>query len=117
MPGGRPKGYPKTGGKKKGSVNKISLAKEVAARLEELGCDPIAGLATIAGDPAVDHYVRVRCYSELAQYLYPKRRAIEHSGPGGGPIPISADPFDAITRELSRIAERAAAGADSTRVQ
>lgn len=95
---------PNGAGRKKGSPTKLS--KEVASRLEALGCDPIEGMARVANDNTVEVAIRVRCYAELAQYVYPKRRATEHSGLGGGPILIDTDPYDAIERELSRLAER-----------
>jgi len=100
----------KSGGRKKGTPNKRTL--ELTERLEALGCDPIEAMALIAmnrldcglcggtgqapdkeGQPcAVCHgkgterilpELRARMYAELAQYLYPKRKAVEHSGPDG----------------------------------
>jgi len=52
--------------------------------LERLGCDPIEGLACIALDPQTDVTLEVRCFAELAQYVYPKPRAID----------LAADPPD-----------------------
>lgn len=68
MPGGRPKGSP----------NKRT--QEIAERLSELKCDPIEAMVKIAMDVANDVKLRAEMYKELAQYLYPKRKAIEHSG-------------------------------------
>lgn len=91
------------GGRKKGSVNKKS--KDVAERLEQLGCDPIEGMFRIAqlaekglpvlidGMPLIvtddkgeqkeitkpDYVLAGNMYKELAQYVAPKRKAIEHS--------------------------------------
>jgi len=42
-----------------------------------MGCDPIEGLARIALDPEIRPELRVRCFAELAQYVYPKRKAVE----------------------------------------
>jgi len=42
-----------------------------------LGCDPIEGLAKIAMDPATKPELKVRCFAELAQYVYPKRKAVD----------------------------------------
>lgn len=64
----------KTGGRTQGTPNRSTL--EVADRLKELGCDPIAGMATIATDPSASLELRGRMYSELAQYVYPKRKAL-----------------------------------------
>jgi hypothetical protein len=72
---GRPKGLAKTGGRKLGTPNKNSQA--LSERLESLGCDPIEGLARIALDPATKPELKVRCFAELAQYVYPKRKAVD----------------------------------------
>lgn len=65
----------KTGGREAGTPNRKT--KEVAELLESLGCDPIAGMAGIAGNQQNPPELRGRMYAELAQYLYPKRRAVE----------------------------------------
>lgn len=95
------------------------LARYVTERLEQLGLDPIAGLARIGikAEEAGEFGVARLCYSDLAQFVYPRRRAVEHTGLDGGPILVSADPFDAITRELTRIADRSRAGSDPPQVQ
>lgn len=73
--GGRPKGYPKTGGRKLGSVNKITA--DIIHALAELHCDPIRGMARIANNRKNDAGLRLKAYSDLAQYVYPRRRAVE----------------------------------------
>ena len=80
----RPQGMPKTGGRVRGTPNKKSV--DLLRRLERLGCDPIEGLARIALDPQTDVTLKVRCFAELAQYVYPKRRAID----------LAADPPDGV---------------------
>lgn len=70
-------GY-KTGGRQKGTLNKATV--DVQATLERMGCDPIAGMARIALDEAASPELRARMMSELAQYVAPKRKAVEHSG-------------------------------------
>jgi len=110
---GNKPGGAKTGGRLKGTPNK--LTQEVQHRLAELGCDPIAGMARIAEDvtPCLvcthglledgrvcgqcqgtgklqsPPELRGRMYAELAQYVAPKRKAIEVSGPDGGAIELS----------------------------
>lgn len=89
---------PKTGGRKKGTPNKkTQIIEEI---LESLDCSPITNLARIAngqkvmclayanketGDfvemevmPTLDQIKDAN--KELAQYIYPKRKAVEHSG-------------------------------------
>jgi hypothetical protein len=76
---GRPPGQPKTGGgSRKGIPNKLNV--DIAAKLAAMGCDPIAGMANIALDTENDLDLRAKMFSELAQYVAPKRKAIEHSG-------------------------------------
>ena len=65
----------KTGGRKLGTRNRRTL--EVALRLENIGCDPIEGMAKLAMDTNCSPELRGKMYSELAQYIYPKRRATE----------------------------------------
>ena len=72
----RPKGLPKTGGRQPGTPNRKT--HELAEKLDKLGCDPIEGLALIAIDQETAPELKVRCYAELAQYVYAKRKAVEH---------------------------------------
>lgn len=65
------------GGRKAGTPNKRTL--EVAERLAAMKCDPIVGMAQIAMDEKNSTELRGRMFAELAQYVAPKRRAIEHS--------------------------------------
>lgn len=92
------KGKPKTGGRKKGTPNKVN--SEIADLLDRLGCNPIEGLARIAngerlkcGVSTIAGYAeeeimptfaqRLKAYTELAEYAAPKRKAVEF-GPGEG---------------------------------
>lgn len=93
---------PKYGGRAKGTPNKTSLPLHEKAK--ELGCDPFEILCRFAlGDwkglgyktefiltptqkgeiiekPFIAPELRSKAAAEAAQYLYPKRKAIEHSG-------------------------------------
>ena len=69
---------PKTGGRKRGTPNKRTQA--IIDKLAALGCDPIEGMACLALDEENSAELRGRMFSELAQYIAPKRKAIEHSG-------------------------------------
>ncbi len=81
---GAPK--PAGSGRRKGTPNRATA--EISERLAELGCDPIEGMASIAANEANPAELRGRMYAELAQYVYPKRKAVEHSGYGGDPVTI-----------------------------
>lgn len=72
--GGRPPGLPKTGGRKKGTPNKASLA--VAEQLSAMGCYPVAILAGIAMNEMEETPHRIRAASELLSYCYPKRAPV-----------------------------------------
>lgn len=78
----------KTGGRTKGTPNKAN--REIADKLAELNCDPIQGMAMIANQAFSEGDLSLagQMYKELAQYVAPKRKAIEHSGPDGGPMKI-----------------------------
>jgi hypothetical protein len=78
----------KTGGRVAGTPNKRT--QDVIERLALLGCNPIEGMARIAMDEANSPELRGRMYAELAQYVAPKRKAVEHSASeGSGEILIS----------------------------
>jgi hypothetical protein len=72
-------------GRPKGSTSKQT--KALAERLEALGCDPIEGMARIAMDESQPMALRASMYRELAQYVAPKRKTLEHSGETGGHAP------------------------------
>jgi len=72
--GGRPVGLPKTGGRKKGTPNKATLA--VAEKLAAVGCDPVQMLARIAMEERQETGHRIRALIELCSYLYPKRAPV-----------------------------------------
>lgn len=61
------------------------LTAKVADKLAALGCDPVALLVQFATGKYKAE-LRFSAAKELASYVYPKLKAIEHTGPGGGPI-------------------------------
>ncbi|MBA3913928.1 MAG: hypothetical protein H0X25_08785 [Acidobacteriales bacterium] len=83
---GKPRGTAKTGGRSKGTPNKRT--QDLILKLEELGCDPIQGMAEIAMDEDTATDLRVRCYAELAQYVHAKRKAIELAGEDGNELRV-----------------------------
>ena len=58
----------------------------VAEKPDALGCDPIAGMAKITIDASQPIQLRATMYRELAQYIAPKRKAMEVTGEDGGPV-------------------------------
>jgi hypothetical protein len=90
--GGRPKGQPKSGGRKKGTPNRTSLA--LREKLEAIGCDPGEGLAKIAEDLKTPLALRLQAYSMLMPYVYARRKATDDSNRE----PDAGDPH-AMTKE------------------
>lgn len=91
------KGRNKTGGRKPGSINKIT--SDIAFALGKLGCDPIVGMAKIAMDKKNDVTVRLRAYAEVAQYQYPKRRSVEITPGKMDPTGARLVPLDVLLVE------------------
>jgi hypothetical protein len=79
--GGGSKPGERRGGRQRGAPNKRTL--DVIERLAALHCDPITGMARIAMDEKAPLEIRARMYAELAQYIAPKRKALEHSADPG----------------------------------
>ncbi len=91
----------KTGGRQKGTPNKDTkaLCDRIASKYP--GWDPVEAMAEIARDEQNDVMIRLAALKEIAQYIHPKRKAIEHTGtvtvpsvtinvpplPDGGPVP------------------------------
>ena len=78
----------KLGGRVKGTPNKRT--QDVIDRLKELKCDPIEGMALIAKQAMQEGELTLagNMYKELANYVAPKRKAIEHTGKDGGDIMV-----------------------------
>lgn len=69
---------PSGAGRKAGGLSPKTLSKQVAARLNELGCDPVEGLARLAMGKQTDPSVQRAAYAELMKYTYPRLSAIDH---------------------------------------
>lgn len=101
MPAGRPKGYAKTGGRKTGTPNKIN--SDATALMNEFGFDPIKGMMSIAADLEVEVAIRAKMFSELAQYVYPKKRSVENRfvDAEGRDRPLQLSDLDRIASDVS----------------
>ena len=78
-------GTPRAGGREKGTPNKktVALQERVKKFMLKQGIknfDPLVALAGIAVDKGTPLKLKVESLKELAQYLHPKRRAVEVSG-------------------------------------
>lgn len=81
-----PKGHKKWGGRQKGTPNKDTkaLCDRIASKYP--GWDPVEAMAEIAQDDTNDVMIRLAALKEIAQYIHPKRKAIEHTGKDGTPL-------------------------------
>ena len=52
----------------------------VEQKLEELECDPIEAMVALLKDNETPIPVKAKLASDLACFIYPKRKAVEHSG-------------------------------------
>ena len=88
-----------------GSKHKIT--RDVAGLLNELGCNPIEGMAKLATDPKTSEPIRARMHAELAKYVHPQLRSVEHSGPDGGPIQVNyVSATEQLRSGIARLASR-----------
>ena len=77
------KGKEKTGGKVKGSKNKVNT--EFKTAIQELYPDyhPVIAMAMMANDKKTDEALRFNAHKEVAKYFEPQLKAIELSTPSG----------------------------------
>lgn len=80
----------KTGGRKKGSTNKIKADK---AAIEASGETPLEYMLRVMRDPNVDKERRDRLAQGAAPYVHAKLASIEHAGPDGGAIIVQVVKF------------------------
>lgn len=92
MPRGSAPGE-RRGGRQKGTPNKKTQA--IQDKLDSIGLDVFESMAQIAVQAKAegDMQTALTALKELAQYIAPKRKAVEVaaevSGPEGGPIEVS----------------------------
>jgi hypothetical protein len=99
----------KTGGRAAGTPNRQT--REVNDILESLGCNPIEGMARIAMDRKHSPQLRGRMFAELAQYIYPRRKALELAGSQSLELQLSIAETLRARREAREAQGEAAEGA------
>lgn len=84
------------------------LAREVAARLEELGLDPITGLVRIGleAEKGGELGIARLCYTDLASFVWPKRKAVEHTGSVDLNVSVHGNARSVLEDRVAGIAER-----------
>lgn len=93
----------KTGGRRAGTPNRST--KQAAELLESLGCNPIEGMVRIAMNERNPPELRGRMFSELARFVYPHRKAVEHTSQG--------EPTEITVRWMSDADEETRSGKDN----
>jgi len=68
--------------KNKGGIN----LRKVAEVLEAEGLDPTVEIVRVVQGDLLEADVKARVLLELLGYCQPKLKAVEHTGPNGGPI-------------------------------
>ena len=70
------KGHTKIGGRKKGTLNMVTLIRADDLLLE-LGINPIQKLIEIAESDEASLDQKINCYKEIAKYTYPRLKLQE----------------------------------------
>lgn len=90
---GRPKGLPKTGGRKKGTPNKRTLYKKKAAEIIRAGDDPVEFLVRLMKNEELATGFRAQCARDAAPYIRPKLATVTLQGDADKPV---------VTHELDK---------------
>ena len=79
---GRKAGTPKTGGRKRGTRNKVTKARQAA--VEASGLAPLDYLLTVMRDVKMPLELRIDAAKSVAPYLYHRLASVQHTGADGG---------------------------------
>jgi hypothetical protein len=77
-------------GRPKGSLNKSTVNVLRVIRENYPNYNPITAMIKLAHE-AEDVTLQLNAHKEVAQYMYPKRKAVEISGPDGDAVRVVAD--------------------------
>lgn len=90
----------KTGGRRIGSVNKVTgpFRERLRAMVEEVGADPFRYMASVIADPGQPVELRLRAANDLARYLEPALKATD--------LTISGNPEQPIVVRIRRSGEK-----------
>ena len=98
---GRPPGHPKSGGRKKGGKNKITLASSAHAIMEKAkaaGITPLEYMLGILRDEKQPQDIRMEMAKAAAPYVHPKLQVTKLQGDKDAPL------FDLSTLSDSELA-------------
>jgi hypothetical protein len=87
------------GGKRIGAGRKLGSAtkrtREIAEAASSSGLMPSEFQLSIMRDETQELSVRMAAARDAAPYVHPRLAAVEHTGPGGGPIQVNISGDDA----------------------
>jgi hypothetical protein len=106
---GRPKGLPKTGGRRPGSRNKLKVARQAA--IDVSGLTPLEFMLSVMCDPAADRAQRLRAATYAAPFMHAKLMAVEHTGANGGAIAAEATVALPTAQAVAQLVQQALAEA------
>lgn len=93
----RPKGTPKTGGRKKGSVN--TKTKQIAKIISESGVTPLEYMLNVMNNELTDPpALRFEAAKAAAPYCHARLSAVEVTGKDGEELIPKSDPVDLARR-------------------
>jgi hypothetical protein len=98
---GRPKGLPRTGGRKRGTPNRKSVIR--AQAIAESGLTGLGYLQSVYRDTKAPQVARIDCAKAAAPYESSRLATIEHVGKEGAPAIKIESLSDA---QLERLVER-----------
>ncbi len=101
----RAAGGPKTGGRKKGVPNKVTLERE--REIRQSGLTPLEYMLSLMRNEANTTETRFEAAKAAAPYVHPKLAAVEFKGDPEAPIEHHIT-IDAFTSRIARLAARAA---------
>ena len=105
----RPTGLSKTGGRKKGTPNKASAAREVEIRAS--GMTPLEYMLQVMRDVAAPTELRLDAAARAAPYVHPRLSSVAVENKDGQPFAISVEQQQ---REAEERARQAVALVDET---
>lgn len=85
------KNQPKSGGRRRGTPNKRTAELLELLKKQYPKYNPVLQMAEIAQDEEVEMSLRIQCAKEVAQYLFPKRKAVELSQGAGEPFSFTME--------------------------
>src|SRR5262245_40220663 len=105
----RPAGLPKTGGRKKGTLNKATAARQAA--IVASGMTPLDFMLSIMRDEGAATELRLEAACKAAPFVHPRLSAVAVENKDGEPFAISVEQQE---REAEERARKALAIIDET---